>query len=115
MWFIGVLVETKTKKIVRRGLATGAVMILAFLILALVFLPLETNRVAANESLAASSLRTILNANIAYAEGHPQQGFVRKLSDLSQQPGKPEHSEIRAWVIDATPAGGEKSGYKFIY
>jgi hypothetical protein len=66
---------------------------------------------AANAAGAASSLRFIVLANDAYAKNHPDEGYARRLSDLSEGLGNTEHS----WAIDSALASGEKQGYRFSY
>ena len=66
---------------------------------------------AANAAAAASALRMIYLANIAYAKNHPHEGYPRRLSDVSEGPGNTEHF----WAIDPALASGEKQGYRFTY
>jgi hypothetical protein len=91
----------------------GALIILAALLLGF-FIEVsfvETLPKAANDSVAASSLRILYLANVDYAKNHPLQGYAARLSDLSEVPANPEHS----WAIDPALAGGEKHGYRFAY
>ncbi len=60
------------------------------------------SRIAANESSAVGSIRTINTAVTTYSSQHPDGGFPEKLSDLSA-------------YIDASLATGERSGYRFEY
>lgn len=105
--------ETNTKKKIGTRLKWGALIIFAFLVLGYVLVISSVERLprGANDAAAASSLRTLYLADVAYAKNHPLEGYARKLSDLSESPGNPEHF----WVIDPVLAGGEKSGYKFTY
>lgn len=92
--------QTNTPKSVRTIRILGALFVfIMFAFVILISVPHEGNPRAAHESAAAGSLRTIYYANVAYQQDHPQQGYARKLSDLS----------------DAVLAGGEKYGYKFTY
>jgi hypothetical protein len=103
--------RTKTGLVIRRILVTlGTVAIGALVLLA--FIPPAWNRIAANESRAASSLRTIDLSNQSYAEKHPQQGYARNLSELA---GHPNAGGGEDALIDAVLASGQKGGYKFTY
>src|SRR5258708_7614221 len=109
--FMGTQMETNVKKRGATGRILGALFVFAiFTFLVLASMPHHGNRTAAYESAAASNLRTVYLANAAYAEGHPLQGYARKLSDLAQRSGKPEPGEEPAWMIDPVLAGGEKAG-----
>lgn len=69
----------------------------------------------ANESSAVGSLRTLYRANIAYARGHPEVGYPKKLNDLSLRSDKPMQHDAPEWMIDPSLAGGLKTGYRFGY
>lgn len=60
------------------------------------------SRIAANESSAVGSVRTINTAVVTYSGQHPGEGYPQKLSDLTP-------------YIDASMANGQKSGYSFRY
>ena len=70
---------------------------------------------AANESAAVVSLRTLYSANIAYAKGHPKDGYPGKLRELSSRSDESEQHNDAEWVVDPFIAGGVKSAYKFTY
>jgi type II secretory pathway pseudopilin PulG len=71
------------------------------LIIAAIAIPnLLRARMAANESSAVSSIRTINAAEIAYSASHPESGYTCSLPDLSTQ-------------IDNELASGTKHGYVF--
>jgi type IV pilus assembly protein PilA len=77
----------------------GAVPVL--LIIAAIAIPnLLRARMAANESAAVASVRTMIVAEAAYSRSHPQAGYTCSLSDLDQ-------------VIDRELASGRKDGYVF--
>jgi type IV pilus assembly protein PilA len=81
----------------------GIVAIPFLLIIAAIAIPnLLRARMAANESSAVASVRTIVNAETMYSESHNSAGFTCSLSDLAQDR-----------MIDAGLAGGRKSGYSF--
>jgi type IV pilus assembly protein PilA len=91
-----------------RGMAiTGLVLgylgisFIPLVIIAAVAIPnLLRARIAANESSAVASVRTLNNAEDSYAIAHPGTGYTCSLSDLRQ-------------LIDSNLVGGEKSGYIF--
>lgn len=64
------------------------------------------SKVAADESVAVASLRTINTAQMDYAKNHPQKGFSTSLAEFGPPPGMD--------YIDAALAGGAKSGYVFV-
>jgi type IV pilus assembly protein PilA len=55
---------------------------------------------AANESAAIASLRTLNTAEIAYSSAHSEAGYTCSLSDLSS-------------LNDSKLASGQKNGYRF--
>jgi hypothetical protein len=113
---LGAPMETNTKKNVRTSRILGALFVFTmFAFVILISVPHEGNPRAAHESAAASSLRTLYFANVAYEQDHPQQGYAGKLSDLSEHSKGLENGAKPAWMIDLVLAGGEKYGYKFTY
>jgi len=77
--------------------------ILVLLIIAAIAIPnLLRARLAANESSAASSVRTLVVAETTYATEHPEKGFSCAFADL-----KNDH------IIDGELASGSKTGYVF--
>ena len=73
------------------------------LIIAAIAIPnLVRARLAANESSAVASVRTINTAEVTYASSHPDSGFTCSLSDLAG-----------AQYIDSGLASGLKTGYLF--
>lgn len=60
------------------------------------------SRIAANESSAVGSVRTINTAIATYSAQHPDAGYPQRLSDLTP-------------YIDGSLASGQKSGYHFRY
>jgi type IV pilus assembly protein PilA len=100
------------------GWRIGASLVLVAVILVALFI--ATNHfdrflLPANESSAVGSLRTLYSANIAYAKEHPEDGYPRKLSDLSRRLDKPGQHYDPEWEIDPALADGLKTGYKFAY
>ncbi|HEU0207541.1 MAG TPA: prepilin-type N-terminal cleavage/methylation domain-containing protein [Candidatus Udaeobacter sp.] len=88
------------------------IVVAIILIIAAIAIPnLLKSKMAANESSAVGSLRTITTAEIAYATACPDKGFSAALTDLNDGTGcAPMQGEI-----DAALAGGTKSGYSFSY
>jgi type IV pilus assembly protein PilA len=112
---LGHLSHSKIKKSAGRlageGLATaglvlgymGVAAVPLILIIAAIAIPnLLRARMAANESSALASVRTIAVAEVSYAAAHPEAGFTCSLSELSSSQS-----------IDRILAGGEKHGYRF--
>jgi type IV pilus assembly protein PilA len=96
-------------RVTGRGLAiaglvlgyAGIAFIPIMLILAAIAIPnLLRARMAANESSAVGSIRTINTAQITYAASHPDAGFTCSLADLTDQ-------------VDQRLASGQKDGYAF--
>jgi type IV pilus assembly protein PilA len=88
------------------GLVLGYVWIAGipiFLIIAAIAIPnLLRARMAANESSAVASVRTIEAAEVSYSTNHPDRGYTCYLGDLSR-----EH------LINTELASGKKFGYQF--
>src|SRR4029077_4608513 len=78
----------------------GAVPMLVLIIAAIAIPNLLRARMAANESAAVASVRTMIVAEAAYSQSHPPAGYTRSLSDLDQ-------------AIDRDLASGRKYGYVF--
>ena len=73
------------------------------LIIAAIAIPnLLRARLAANESSAVASVRTIATAEITYSSSHPQTGYTCALSDLAGDQ-----------LIERALATGRKTGYAF--
>ncbi|HVN19851.1 MAG TPA: DUF4190 domain-containing protein [Dongiaceae bacterium] len=86
------------------GLVLGYMGVAAIpLIIAAIAIPnLLRARLAANESSALASLRTITVAEVTYSAAHPETGYACTLSELGgSQP------------LDAGIAAGVKNGYRF--
>ena len=88
------------------GLVLGYMWVVSIpiiLIIAAIAIPnLLRARMAANESAAAASVRTILTAQMSYSESHPESGYACSLSALGD-----------AQMIGSDLASGQKSGYRF--
>ncbi len=83
------------------------------LIIAAVAVPgLLRARIAANESAAAASIRTLNTAQISYNSVYPTIGFAASLGALGGTSCSPPTS-TGACLIDTALAGGTRSGYSF--
>ena len=86
-------------------------MIPVFLIIAAIAIPnLLRSRIAANESSAVGSIRTINTAQITYASTYTAVGYTCSLMDLD---GGEPYTEKSAGLIDGVLASGQRSGYRF--
>ena len=84
------------------GYCTFAVVPIVGIIAAIAIPNLLRARMAANESSAASSVRTLVAAEVTYSSTHEDKGFTCSLSDLKE-----------AGIIDQTLATGTKNGYVY--
>ncbi len=88
------------------------IVVAIILIIAAIAIPnLLRARIAANESSAVASIRTINTAEISYNSAYPTVGFSG-LSNLAGTSCTPP-SSTSACLIDTTLAAGTKSGYTF--
>jgi prepilin-type N-terminal cleavage/methylation domain-containing protein len=87
------------------------IVVAIILIIAAIAIPnLIKSKMAANESSAVGSLRTITTANIAYSTACPSIGFAATLAELQVGATCP----AAANEIDNTLSTGKKSGYSFL-
>ena len=105
---------------IRAVSASGGADAGAALMVAAIAIPnLLRARMAANESSAVSSLRTVNTAQIAYSAAYPDRGFAPDLATLGPDPVNPKHnSEDHAGYIDeslgcSSGSWCTKSGYRF--
>ena len=97
------------------------IVVAIILIIAAIAIPnLLRARMAANESSAVESIRTITTGEITYQSTYPTVGYAPALSNLGGPIGSAcIPSSTTACVIDSVlanngnPAGSGKSGYKF--
>ena len=91
------------------------IVVAIILIIAAIAIPSMTRaRVAANESSAAGSIRTINTAEISYASAYPDLGFATSLPYLGGPLGSTcVPSTSSGCFIDGLLAAGTKSGYVF--
>jgi type IV pilus assembly protein PilA len=89
------------------------IVVAIILIIAAIAIPnLLRARMAANESSAVTSIRTITTVMITYQSTYPTVGFAATLSNLGgATPCVP--SSTTACLIDSVLASGIKSGYNF--
>ena len=101
------------------------IVVAIILIIAAIAIPnLLRARIAANESAAASGIRTINTALVSFNSSYPSLGYAKQLPDLgdtaNQCPATPPTS-TNACLIDnvlannGNPAGTGKSGYSYLY
>src|SRR5512135_2796017 len=89
------------------------IVVAIILIIAAIAIPnLLRSRMAANESSAVGSIRTINTAQTTYQLTYPTNGFSCVLADLGPvafgTPADPSHADL----IDSQLASGRKSGYQ---
>jgi prepilin-type N-terminal cleavage/methylation domain-containing protein len=91
------------------------IVVAIILIIAAIAIPnLLRARIAANESSAVASLRTINTAQISYYSNYPTVGFASVLNRLSGTcTGTSVPSSAGSCMIDTTLGAGSKSGYSF--
>jgi len=90
------------------------IVVAIILIIAAIAIPnLLRARMAANESSAVASLRTINTGEITYSSSYPTIGYATALTNLGGvAPCIP--SPTTGCLIDSVLAGGSKSGYNFV-
>ena len=94
------------------------IVVAIILIIAAIAIPnLMRSKMAANESSAVGSLRTINTAEVTYSNNYPTVGFSPDLTSLGGAAATcalaTGATSATACLIDATLATGTKSGYSF--
>ncbi len=97
------------------------IVVAIILIIAAIAIPnLLRARIAANESSAAASMRTLTTAQATYQEAYPTVGYSTNLLDLGGAlgtacvPASTSGCMVDSVLAnDGNPAGGGKSGYQF--
>ena len=97
------------------------IVVAIILIIAAIAIPnLLRARMAANESSAVASIRTVTTAQVTYNTAYPTVGFATNLGDLGGTLGAAcTASSTSACLLDSVlssngnPAGSGKSGYSF--
>jgi prepilin-type N-terminal cleavage/methylation domain-containing protein len=90
------------------------IVVAIILIIAAIAIPnLLRARIAANETSAVASIRTINTAMVSYNSAYPTVGFAANLTALTSNGCAPPDS-TQACLIDTQLASGTKSGYAFV-
>jgi type IV pilus assembly protein PilA len=90
------------------------IVVAIILIIAAIAIPnLLRARIAANESSAVASVRTINTAQVAYNSAYPTVGFAVTLGVLTGNCTSTSPTSTTACLIDSQLASGTKSGYTF--
>jgi len=90
------------------------IVVAIILIIAAIAIPnLLRARIAAQESSAVGSTRTIVTAQISYNSAYPTVGFASALSNLAGTSCSTTVTSVNACLIDALLGAGTKSGYTF--
>lgn len=107
--------STRTKERSQAGFSLIELLIVVGIILVIMAIAipeLMNARMSANEASAASNIRTVVTANLAYSMEY-NTGYAAGLSQLGGTGTAPSSSN--ALLIDSVLAGGTKSGYQYIY
>jgi prepilin-type N-terminal cleavage/methylation domain-containing protein len=90
------------------------IVVAIILIIAAIAIPnLLRARIAANESSAAASVRSIATAEFSYNSAYPTLGYAAALSNLGGPAAGCSPSSATACIIDNALSNGSKSGYAF--
>jgi type IV pilus assembly protein PilA len=90
------------------------IVVAIILIIAAIAIPnLLRARIAANESSAVASVRTLNTAQISYNSAYPTVGFAASLANLAGTCTSTVPTTAGACLIDTQLASGTKSGYSF--
>jgi prepilin-type N-terminal cleavage/methylation domain-containing protein len=93
------------------------IVVAIILIIAAIAIPnLLRAKIAANESSAAASVRSLVTANIEYSTSYPSNGYAQTLAALGPGTGNTAcaasgPTSVSACIVDAVLASGTKSGY----
>ena len=90
------------------------IVVAIILIIAAIAIPnLLRAKIAANESSAAASVRTVVTANIEYQTSYPAAGYAAALTNLgpTASGGCTTPDSTKACIVDWVLAQGTKSGY----
>jgi len=91
------------------------IVVAIILIIAAIAIPnLLRARMAANESSAVASVRTVNTAMVTYNTAYPTVGFATGLANLGPNANPCTPSSATACLIDGVLSAGTKSGYKFV-
>ena len=88
------------------------IVIAVILVIAAIAIPnLLRAKIAANEASAASSVRRIATAELAYNAAYPTIGYATDLASLGGPATNCSPSSTTACILDSVISGGSKSGY----
>ena len=93
------------------------IVVAIILIIAAIAIPnLLRAKIAANESSAAASVRSLVTANIEFSTSYPSNGYPQTLAALGPGSGNTAcpsggPTSVSACIVDAVLASGTKSGY----
>jgi prepilin-type N-terminal cleavage/methylation domain-containing protein len=91
------------------------IVVAIILIIAAIAIPsLLRSKIAANEASAVASTRTIVTAQVTYANTYSSTGFAANLLALGPPAGAAQPDSTAAGLIDGVLAAGQKSGYAFL-
>jgi type IV pilus assembly protein PilA len=71
-------------------------------------------RLSANEASAASSVRQITRAEVAYSVAYPASGYAPSLAELGGPANGCSPSASTSCILDADLSSGQKSGYNLL-
>jgi len=90
------------------------IVVAIILIIAAIAIPnLLRARMAANESSAVGSIRTLNTAQVTYETAYPTVGFATTMAQLGSPAGTCTASSASGCLIDSVLTAGTKSGYTF--
>jgi len=110
-------ISDRRSKAASRGFSLIELLIVVaiILIIAAIAIPnLLRARMAANESSAASSVRQISRAEMAYYAAYPDKGYADALINLSGPEVNCQPTVTSACLLDTSLSSGQKSGYNFL-
>src|SRR5246500_4332108 len=90
------------------------IVVAIILIIAAIAIPnLLRSRMAANETSAVGSIRSLTTAAVTYSSTYPAVGYPTTLAQIAPPAGGAGASSSAADLVDSVLSGGTKSGYKF--